>query len=93
MSSSESSTTSEMEDSTSDAVPASRSFARRALSIISIEPAMFLCSLGFGFQMIIGQVLEHSYHTHTHQMLTRILTIYILAEFNHTKSLLCQSEL
>ena len=32
------------------------SFARRALSIISIEPAIFLASLGYGLQSVISQV-------------------------------------
>ena len=31
-------------------------FARRALSIISIEPAIFLASLGYGLQSVISQV-------------------------------------
>ena len=34
----------------------SPSFGRRLLSIISIEPAIFLASLGFGLQSVISQV-------------------------------------
>ena len=32
------------------------SLARKALSVISIEPAVFLCTLGYGLQMTISQV-------------------------------------
>ena len=34
----------------------SPSFGRRLLSIISIEPAIFLASLGYGLQSVISQV-------------------------------------
>ena len=39
-----------------DAIPATRSFFRRALSLISIEPAIFLASLGYGIASVISQV-------------------------------------
>ena len=37
-------------------IPSRPSFGRRALSIISIEPAIFLASLGYGLQSVISQV-------------------------------------
>ena len=43
-------------DIAADPIPASRSYARRALSLISIEPAIFLASLGYGISSVISQV-------------------------------------
>ena len=39
-----------------DSTTATTSFVRRAFSLISIEPAIFLGSLGYGLSSIISQV-------------------------------------
>ena len=39
-----------------DSTTVNRSFVRRAFALISIEPAIFLGSLGFGLSSIISQV-------------------------------------
>ena len=39
-----------------DPIPASRSFSRRMVSMISIEPAIFMASLAYGLQSVISQV-------------------------------------
>ena len=39
-----------------DSTTVSSSFVRRAFSLISIEPAIFLAALGFGLSSIISQV-------------------------------------
>jgi hypothetical protein len=41
-----------------DPMPAT-SFARRSLSYISIEPAIFLGTLGYGLSSIISQVIYY----------------------------------
>ena len=44
-------------ENSEEEIPSPRpSFGRRALSIISIEPAIFLASLGYGLQSVISQV-------------------------------------
>ena len=45
------------EEMAEDPTPVSTSFARRALSVISLEPAIFLGTLGYGLSGIICQVI------------------------------------
>ena len=70
-----------------DPMPAT-SFARRSLSYISIEPAIFLGTLGYGLSSIISQVnlLRHKFCTFLSDCFNELpwyIPIYFLYLFLH----------